>query len=462
MVALTRPSTPTLWEVAPLPDGTGDLRLYLHPGQWRAWQSRKRFVFMLAGTQGGKTSFGPLWLHREIQRRGPGDYLAVTSTFPLLNLKMLPEFRRLFEHTLRLGDWHAGDRAFTFSAAGARRTFTVEQLAAAPDVPTRIIFGSATNSNSLESATAKAAWLDEVGQDDFRLESWEAVLRRLSLYEGRVLGSTTLYNLGWLKQIIYDPWLAGERPDVDIIQFDSVINPLFPRAEYERAEREMEAWKFKLFYRGQFARPAGMIYHDFIDAYREQGGHKVHPFALPPSWPRYVGADFGAVNTATVWIARDPEADVYYLYHETHAGGLTTPQHAAAVTTTATGVNVVSYHGGSKSEEQQRLDWTAAGVPMQAPEVADVEAGIDRVIRLFKTMRLYIFDSCRGVLSELGAYSRELDDLNQPTEKIKDKEQYHRLDALRYVVQGLEQPPAAGTIIQREPVMSRPRATIWR
>lgn len=35
----------------------GKLKLSLHPGQARAWRSDARFVFMLAGTQGGKTSF---------------------------------------------------------------------------------------------------------------------------------------------------------------------------------------------------------------------------------------------------------------------------------------------------------------------------------------------------------------------------------------------------------------------
>lgn len=30
-----------------------EMRLHLHPGQASAWMSRKRFIFMLAGTQGG-------------------------------------------------------------------------------------------------------------------------------------------------------------------------------------------------------------------------------------------------------------------------------------------------------------------------------------------------------------------------------------------------------------------------
>lgn len=40
----------------------GELRLNFHPGQWKAWESRKRIVCVLAGSQGGKTSFGPPWL----------------------------------------------------------------------------------------------------------------------------------------------------------------------------------------------------------------------------------------------------------------------------------------------------------------------------------------------------------------------------------------------------------------
>ncbi len=188
--------TASLWRVE-----NGRLIVTPHSGQVRAWRSRRRFVWMLAGTQGGKTSFGPIWLHREIQTRGPGDYLAVTATFPLLKLKMLPEFLKLFERTLGLGEWRAADRVFQFHRD-----------------ETRVIFGSAHNPESLESATAKAAWLDECGQDDFRLESWEAIQRRLSLHQGRVLGGTTVYNLGWLKQVVYDRWRAGDPDHFKVIE----------------------------------------------------------------------------------------------------------------------------------------------------------------------------------------------------------------------------------------------------
>lgn len=420
-----------LWQVLP----NGQLDVTPHAGQWRVWKSPARFVAMLAGSQSGKTSFGPLWLWREIQQEGPGDYLAVTSTFPLLKLKMLPEFLRLFEQTLKLGTWHGSDRVFTYH-----------------DGETRIIFGTASHPESLESATAKGGWLDECGQDDFRLESWEAVNRRTTLHHGRLLMTTTPYNLGWLKQQVYDRWQAGDA-DYDVIQFESTANPAFPTDEYERLRRTLPAWKFDMFHRGLMARPAGLIYGDFVDTYREEGGHKVRPFTIPPEWPRYGGLDFGGVNTARLMLAKDPLANVFYLYAENLDGGKTTAEHAVAAHTATLGTNLIGWYGGSGSEDQQRRDWTAAGIYVQEPPLSTtagtnrdgiVEAGIDRVIALFKTQRLYIFDHCTGTLDELGTYRREFDQVSQePTKKIKDKANYHRLDALRYVVQCLETPPPA-------------------
>ena len=51
------------------------LRLNLHQGQTKAWDSDRRFVFAIAGTQGGKTTFGPWWLNREIERTTGGKGL---------------------------------------------------------------------------------------------------------------------------------------------------------------------------------------------------------------------------------------------------------------------------------------------------------------------------------------------------------------------------------------------------
>lgn len=396
----------------------GRTRLNLHQGQTTAWDSTARFVFVIAGTQSGKTSFGPWLFHKWIQEGGPGDYLAVTATYDLFKLKMLPEMLKVFCELTGWGKYRASDRVIE-----------------SHDGRSRIILRSANAPGGLESATAKAAWLDEVGQDEFRLESWEAVLRRLSLAQGRVLGTTTPYNLGWLKTEIYDRWRAGDR-DTQVIQFRSTMNPMFPQAEYERARATLAGWKFGMFYDGVFTRPAGLIYGDF-----DELTQIVEPFILPAEWPRWVGVDFGALHTALVWVAEDPVRKAYYVYRESLEGEMTTAQHAkkalAFVTNPFFAERVVGWFGGSAGEQQQRMDWGANGVKVLRPPIGDVEAGIDRVIELVKARRLFVFSSLRGLRDELGTYSREVDARGEPTEKIKDKETFHRLDALRYVVSGM-------------------------
>ena len=391
----------------------GRLRIEFHAGQTRAWDSRRRLVFIIAGTQSGKTSFEPVWLKREIDQKGHGDYLAVTATYDLFKLKFLPEMRHFF---CEIFGWEY--------AASERVIFRKYK----PRMFDRIIMRSADASGGLESTTAKGAVLDECGQDRFTLTAYDAIMRRLSLARGRLLGGTTPYNLGWLKTQIFDKWRAGD-PDIGVVQFKSTMNPAFPRDEYERARRALPAWKFEMFYNGNFSRPAGMIYEDFSQ------NHILAAFPIPASWPRFLGVDFGAVNLAKVYLAQDPESGIYYLYRDSLEGGKTTAQHVEDVHQ-YNERNLLAW-GGAKSEVQQRRDFTSAGLQVQEPPVKDVEAGIGRVIALLKERKLFVFDTCTGIIDEFGTYSRELDDGGQPTEKIKNKNDYHRLDALRYVACGM-------------------------
>jgi hypothetical protein len=409
----------------------GRMRLHFHAGQKRAWASEKRFVCVLAGTQGGKTSFGPHWLYREIVRRGPGDYMVVTPTFPLLEMKALPEFLRLFQQQLQLGRYVSSPvRKFTFSGPGGKRTFG-RQYDAKKQL-TQVFFGYAADPESLESATARAAWLDEAGQKKFKLASWQAILRRLSLAEGRVLITTTPYSLGWLKQELWDKWKAGAK-DIDVVRFESIANPAFPRTEFERARANLPAWKFDLFYRALFTRPAGLIYDAFDDA-----THVVPRFTLPTSWPRFLGLDFGGVNTAGMFYAQEPGTGRLYAYREYLAGGRTAEDHAKEL---LKGEPMVPQCvGGSKSEGQWRREFQKGGLPVRSPSITEVEVGIDRVYGWHKRNQLFVFSDLAQYLEQKQTYSRVLDESDQPTEAIEDKETYHLLDAERYILGWLADP----------------------
>lgn len=445
-------TTPPLFEYIP---EINKLRLGFHDGQILAWDSEKRFVFVLAGTQSGKTSFGPYWLWREIVMNGPGDYLAVTANYKLFGRKMLPELLRVFGDQFKTGRYWGSAQFIEIKNPNTKKF--EGKNAFDPKMYARILLASAVAGkgkevgvSALESATAKAAWIDECGLDEFSLGAWEAILRRVALFRGRVLGTTTLYNLGWMKTEVYTPWERGD-PDIDIIQFDSIMNPVFPRSEYERARRTLPAWKFNMQYRGRYDRPSGMIYSSFDDA-----RHVVKPFHIPDKWPRIVGIDPGAVNTATEWLAHDFEHHCFFLYRDTLEGNMTTRDHVAkAKERTSGSLDEVIFVGGSISEKQFRMDWQQEGIRVREPGVDDVEAGIDRVHSLFREDKLFIFDSARGIRDELGTYARKLDERGQPIETIKDKERYHRLDALRYAVSIISTTertgiPAEGLFSKRE------------
>jgi hypothetical protein len=351
----------------------------------------------------------------------------VTPTYPLLELKALPEFKRWFIDIMQLGIYKAQSRQFVFSAAGETRMWGKVQ-----DNETRVLFGYAAEPESLESATAKAACLDEAGQRRFKVDSWEAIMRRLSIHRGRVLITTSPYNMGWLKQRIWDAWNDGD-PTIDVIRFESIENPLFSQEEWEDARRRLPKWRFDMFYRALFTRPAGLIYDVFNEAI-----HKIPPIAIPPDWPRYLGLDFGGVNTAGLFYAKKPGTNELYLYREYKAGGRTAAQHAEAL---LHGEPVMpTAVGGAPSEGQWRAEFRAAGLPVKPPAVSEVEVGIDRVYSRHARNELFVFDTCTGYLDEKMTYARKLDERGEPTEEIEDKHDFHFMDSERYIVGWLTRP----------------------
>lgn len=404
-----------------------------------------------AGTQSGKTSFAPFLLSSEIERCGPGDYLSVSATYDLFKLKALPELYAHFKE--RLGwEYLAGDRIFRKQEGSAEW---------------RIILRSADAPGGLESATAKAALFDEPGQTQVPRLANEALRRRLTLHQGRIFYMTTLYAAqGWFVTDVLLPAMSGD-PLYELIQFPSYWNPMFDMSEYRLAKKTLPVHKFDLFYRGILTKPSGLIYDVWNDWGRAlvkpcgecqacrardrqactagQRGHLVEPFSIPPKWERVVGVDPGLNNTAILWVAINPDWRrnepmdsplhpgrmlQYYIYRETLGGSKTQAEWA-----TACGEYkepVWRWWGGTSSEEEHRVRWRQAGIPLLEPLIHGLEAGIDHVYGLIKQDRLGAFNTMTGTRGNLATYSRELDQAGDPLEKIADKETFHYIDALRY------------------------------
>lgn len=413
-------------------DANGKVHLHFHYFQAKAMQSLSRFTFMIAGSQGGKTSFGPWWLYREIYGdkhtpgKGGGDYIAVTSTYDMFKLKMLPETRRVFEAICKVGRWWPGLKVIELKDPVSGKFLANKSI---DEMWGRIVLRSAASPGALEAMTAKGAWLDECGQDTFGYDAWEAVQRRLALNEGRVLGTTTPYNIGWLYREVYLRWLAHDEM-YNVIQFQSTENPDFPLKEFERARATMPPWRFAMFYQGQFTRPAGLVYDCFTE-----DAHGELPFEIPSDEGRIaVGLDFGGANTAQLWAWLEPNTGIWHVFYESLSGGKSTEEHATETSIMARSYKRIEYFGGSFSETQYRADWNNNGIPVMRPYTDDVEIGISSVIEMFRSGKLKISKDLRGLISELSTYARVVDNENRLSNAIANKSTYHRLDALRYLI----------------------------
>jgi hypothetical protein len=377
---------------------------------------------------------------REIQRTfkagEPNEGLVASPTYTLQDVKLAPEFRRVFETELGLAKWTGSPTPrLEFTPEGVRKL-------TGQDGTITIRFGYATKPESLESATYKWAIGDEFGQPDVKNGSIDAILRRLSIYGGRLIMLTTPYILGWLKTRFHDKAIAGEK-GYGLVRFESQMNPSFPQEEWERAKKELPKWKFDLFYRAIFTRPAGAIYESF-----DPDIHCIDE--MPEGWERWqrcIGIDFGPVNTAAVFLAVEPKTLGLYCYRSYHTGGRTPAQHIEAFLSKDPAYespddNRPTYFavGGAPSEDEWRERFATAGLPIARPKISDVETGIDAVHAAIRKGRLKFYrPALAKLIEDLLSYSWETDENQEPIpHKIADKHSYHRPDALRYIVSEME------------------------
>jgi len=430
-------------EVSPAP---------FHEGQNWTWDATQRWVAMLAGTQGGKSQFGPWWLKREIERRGQGDYIAGTSSYDLFKLKLLPALLKVFVDVFGIGRYWGGDRLIEI-CEGAKPGGRFYAQTSKDPMWARIILRSAESEGGLEAATAKAAWLDEAGQLRFDVQAWHAIKRRLALHQGRVLITTTLYALNWVKQLFIDPltevaptyhivddrgaeMTLRENDDIALIQFDSIANPSYPLAEFEEARATMPPDEFAMFWRGMATKLRSAIFDCF-----DRGLNVVKHFEIPYDWVGAVGIDPVGAHVAAVWGVLSPRDGKFHIYREYREPfGKTTQGHAEEILR-LTHERIARWIIGQPGERQPRLDWKAAGIDGESPPFADLWVGIGRVYSMLKSGDMVIHDNCEGLLSEIGSYQREKDkSTGELTDKIRDKHSFDLCDATRYMVADLTEP----------------------
>lgn len=215
----------------------------LHRFQEEAILSPARITALVAGKQGGKTFIGSMWSRlKASQFTAPKDCGIVTApTHKILKQATLPRFLETFSG---LGKWRESDSIFEMNNGQPVYVRTLHDV------------------NTIEGITrCRWIWSDEAGQ--YKQMAWDNIQGRAAPMEAQMFLTTTPYALNWLYKDLYKPWLAGKRDDVKFVQFRSVDNPYFPKAEYDRLKSIMDPRIFAMHFEGQFQKMAGLVFMDF-------------------------------------------------------------------------------------------------------------------------------------------------------------------------------------------------------
>jgi len=400
-----------------------EYRVKLMPRQDRFVFSGAKFPAFVGGLGSGKPMAGAI---RSYRYAALSDGLVVAPTFPMLRDSTQYTFFELLDK---------GGVPYTFNKADQEADLFGH----------RVLFRTAEHADRLRGPNLGWAWLDEAAL--MRRRVWDVVLGRLRVGDPSAWATTTPAGFNW----VYDLWQTpGDQYELHTASTrenrylpKGYVHDLEDAYSGEFAAQEID---------GQFVAFEGLVYSEYRDA--------IHLIEDDPSerWHRVRSIDFGFTNPfVCLWGAIDEDGRLY-VYDEHYERKTLIRDHAAAI----------NARGG-------KYDWTVSDHDAQdAAELAqhgvltvnarkDVTIGLQRVKARMKVKedgrpRLYIHDRCVNLRRELGMYRWRGDNREEPV-----KENDHAMDALRYMVMGIDSGSGAVPKASREtrPVTAGMREDRW-
>jgi len=389
---------------------TRQYEIKLHEFQEAGIFSDRRFIFLISGIQGGKTTAGALWFKQEIHRHPKDNFLIVTPTYKLMDQSTLPKFRQFMAGAGRYNEQKA---IYRLKAGGVVYCRSGEDPDAIEGIP-----------------NVRAAWMDECGKLKYR--AWVNTQGRLSILQGRAMGTTTPYAMNWLYKDVYTPFKEGDK-DTHVIQFESIENPVFPREEYERMRGKLDPRIFDMRYRGIFGRMAGLVYPDF-------GPNKViEPFKFGPGTKFCAGVDWGFSDPCAIIVIAVVGRRVY-IVDEWYEQWRTISQVKAAAKQLREIWPIEMFYCDNANpgniQEFNDAKLPAIGVD-KGP--GSVEYGINKVTELIREDNLYVFAGrCPNTEDEFDLYHYPEDTLilmhDRPPRTDPVDMDNHAMDGIRYAI----------------------------
>lgn len=295
----------------------------------------------------------------------------------------------------------------------------------------------------------------------------DCVLQPLAVF------ATNPGNIGhlWYKRVFVDtrPWEQAHDVEINPGASERILFIQALLSDNQILDRRAEgAYRKTLESRSEDIRKAllGGDWDTFVGQYFKEFDRirHVQPYrALPDSWPRFTGTDWGfAKPFATVWLAQDPDRGRVYVYREVYEVGLTDRAQARLIRTMTPPAERIRmrYADPSMWAEKNVEDRTFSTFDEYKSEgVLLTKADNERVlgwsrIRTFMAdladgdPGLIIFENCDNLIRTIGAmpYAKSNpDDIDTMAED-------HAVDALRYATTSLGPIPRFMSTAQREVV----------
>jgi len=156
----------------------------------------------------------------------------------------------------------------------------------------------------------------------------------------------------------------------------------------------------------------------------------IDPITIPDNWPRYGGLDVGWNRTGAVWLAKDPNTNIHYLYSEHYRGQAEASVHAEAIKARGQWIPMAidtAARGRTQTDGDSLYNqYTNLGLNIQNANKA-VETGLATVWELLSGGQIKVFKTCTNFMDEIRLYRRD-----EKGNVVKSND--HLMDAFRYAI----------------------------
>lgn len=379
-----------------------------HEKQYEAFSFETQYCAAIAGVQSGKTFLGAFWAASQIAAMPKdGVGLICAPSYKILQQATLPKFFKEFPEYAKYFKEHKGQLEL-------------------PDG--RMVYvRSMDDPYGVEGMTIDWAWGDEAG--NYKLLAWIVLRSRTAIKKGRILFTTTPYNMGWLYQDFFLPWRNKTDTDLTVVTWASIDNPYFSK-EFEEKERgRLRPEEFNRRYLGEFTRMSGLVY----------GVHTWHIIPREKKLRADItigGVDWGFTNPAALTVLKYYDGQ-WKIIDEWYMTGKTTGEIIEQMIAFQKQWGVNRWYADSANPEKILEANTNTGLyvlPYKKEKDA-LTAGVSYIQQLFNENRIFVFEDLSDTLSEFETYCYPEETKSSRRDEPLP-ENNHIMDALRYAIHG--------------------------